>query len=251
MKDHPLLFSGPMVRAILDGRKTQTRRVMKPQPDPRETEFRFNADNGCWFGVCPRNPETGGPTRGRDFRSPYGVPGDRLWAKEAWAVRAASTGGSLSDCPGRRLGFCYRASGEQADEDGHVQIHQEVQVDRETQQKYRRLITEPNWRSARFMPKIACRLWLEVLRVWPERVQDISEADALAEGIRRFEYGTQYGTAHISIGYGTSRLALGAMAPTAANAFCRLWDSINAASGHPWANNDWVWAIEFKRINHA
>lgn len=80
MTEHPILFRDWQVRAAREGRMTQTRRVIKPQPDRRETEFRFADDPGMWFGICPRNSDNDGhPTRGDYFRCPYGKPGDTLW----------------------------------------------------------------------------------------------------------------------------------------------------------------------------
>lgn len=199
MKERPVLFSGPMVRAILEGRKTQTRRVMKPQP-VGETPFFDRWARGDWDS--------------RPF--PYGRPGDHLWVRETWA--------SVYDCP--ELPCCEDGSG-----------------------KHRRTIyraTEPHeidnfacsfscshdepgcasWRPSIHMPRWASRLTLEVTGVRVERLQDISEEDARAEG-----------------------LALeGLILPGhAAGCFSRLWDSINAKRAS-WASNPWVWVVSFRRV---
>ena len=167
MKERPIIFKGEMVKAILDGRKTQTRRVVKNVEDL--TVF-FRDDK---FG-CP-------------FKCPYGKPGDRLWVRETWADVNTSEGPAI----------CYRA-------DGDVQII---------------------WRSSIYMPRWASRITLKILDIRVERLQDISEKDAIAEGIQPSDYAK----------------------PKAA--FMRLWDSINAKKpGKSWKDNPWVWVIEFSRV---
>lgn len=159
MKERPILFSATMVRALLDSSKTQTRRVVKPQPpdttigittwyhpDPR-THFYAWTDNGegdvelaneGWCKPCP-----------------YGQPGDRLWVREAWSTHACFDSRSPSSMPGLRS-FHYWADG-----------------DRNTGKK----------RPSIHMPRWASRITLEIVSVRVERLQDISEADCWAEGI--------------------------------------------------------------------
>lgn len=187
-KERPILFSGEMVRAILDGRKTQTRRVMMPQPNPiTGTPVRGKVYTSGWF--------EDGPAPDYVYKlCPYGQTGDRLWVRETWA-----------DCdPIRFRADLFRGLWKDND-----------QV----------------WKPSIFMPRWASRITLEVLRVRVERVQDISEVDAKAEGVD---------------------LSCGPMVhsdyPNYKRTYHQLWDSINVKRGYPWASNPWVWVIEFRRL---
>jgi len=113
-----------------------------------------------------------------------------------------------------------------------------------------------SWIPAIHMPKWAVRIRREITGISIERVGDISEEDAIAEGVRAFEYGTEYDTDYggrehnenYSKMYGMERLAPGVMAFTAKDAFRRfLWDKLNAKRGYPWQENPWVWRIEWKK----
>ena len=196
MKERPILFSGPMVRAILEGRKTQTRRVVKPQPPTAFVTVRV--EDGTQFSWCLRNQSAFDlPESAADWltlRCPYGVPGDRLWVRETWG--SCTTNGTV--CSG------YRAD---------VALRPEIEagVDR--------------WRPSIHMPRWASRLLLEVKAVRVERLQEISEDDAFAEGISGGDWlGNPVGT------------------------YRELWDSINAKRGHSWESNPWVWVVEFERV---
>ncbi|MBE3120153.1 MAG: hypothetical protein IMZ50_15540 [Candidatus Atribacteria bacterium] len=189
MKDRPILFSGPMVLAILDGRKTQTRRVIKPQPP------------SYW----PKDPA--------GIRCPYGVPGDRLWVKEAFSKVP------LLD---ETMGAVYRADSEDPDD----QIQEGWQF-------------MGRWTSSRFMPKRYARIWMEVVSVRAQWVQNISDEDAMAEGVEADVYGEEIGIAPRRHGQ-SARIN-----------FMELWDSINSKRGFGWDTNPWTWAITFKRANSA
>jgi hypothetical protein len=200
IKERPILFNGAMVQAILNGTKTQTRRVIKPQPIwMGETTGQYWAwqRKGVFIPKYAVNS------------CPYGNPGDRLWVRETWAPVQACT----HNDPGSYAlasGAFYRAS------DGDM----EEQIDR--------------WRPSIHMPREASRITLEVKRVWVERVQNISEADAKREGwdMSNLPQGhADDGTYH------------------ARDWFQALWDSINAKRGYPWGDNPWVWCVEFKQIN--
>lgn len=165
MKERPIIFSGKMVRAILEGRKTQTRRVVKESKE-----------------------------------NPYGEVDDRLWVQETWAH--CRLGRDITDeyySESVEIGygdhFAYRADGE---DDCFV----------------------GNWRSPNSMPCEASRILLEITEKRVERLQDISEEDAIAEGIT--------GT-HV------------------VNDFIFRWDHI-AKTGEKWADNPWVWVIGFRRV---
>lgn len=153
MTERPILFSAPMVRAILGGAKTQTRRVMKPQPRP--------TDGWDWSWPLPgRNITAGTMNCWRDDQKPtlfpycpYGRPGDRLWVKETWAQ--VSTGEGTHS-------LVYRA-------DSEAQVR---------------------WRSSIFMPRWASRISLELTDIRVERLQAISDADCEIEGVRPSVDGT-------------------------------------------------------------
>jgi len=162
MKERPILFSAPMVRAILDGRKTQTRRAVKPQPVHMFGEG--NHSNYEWRGgvfaldMYPKNSLILN-------HCPYGQPGDRLWVREAWSHDAES----LEQC---------RASLEDAMGGGMYGPY------------YRATESAPDtlrWRPSIHMPRWASRIDLLITGVRVERLQDISTEDALAEGISRME----------------------------------------------------------------
>lgn len=144
----PILFNGDMVRAILDGRKTQTRRVMKPQPNP--------ITNGP---VDHLKIYTSGWMEGESApkyvleKCPYGQPGDLLYVKEAFAK-------NISGCPN---GITYRADHVNPRGDGPV--------------------NPIKWTSARFMPRSASRITLRIIDVRVQRVQEIGESDAMSEGV--------------------------------------------------------------------
>ena len=198
MRERPILFSGSMVRAILEGRKTQTRRVYKPRngfPRP-DGEILPDGTGSQWT-------EWG--------TSPYGAPGDRLYVREAHAIVPAT---AYAQSPG----VDYRRS-----PDGY-----EWAVYREGWTRCR----PGRWRPSIHMPRWASRILLEVTEVRVERVQEISEEDAQAEGIPERSPVPGPGA---QVGYARA-------------AFRELWDSINADRGHGWDANPWVWVVTFHRI---
>lgn len=214
-KERPILFSGSMVRAILEGRKSQTRRIVgaignfplvnlaeHPNPlSPGPYSGRFN-DSMSWG--WPRLEEgCHAPLGGWLEWCPYGVPGDRLWVRETWAVDAplAQVQRENEDMMGPS-GF------------GHGPYFRADPVHENAGLK---------WRPSIFMPRWACRLVLEVTAVRVERLQDISETDAKAEGVEPADCCLAY-----------------------YHGYSKLWDSINAKRA-PWASNPWVWAITFRR----
>lgn len=196
MKERPILFSGPMVRAILEGRKTQTRRVIKAKPPyeglvPGRCHW-SGTTFGWWHegGSCTCNPLT----------SPYGLSGDRLWVRETWQ-RAGQ--------PEERE-YLYRAD--------------PVFDGMEPQD------LAWSWKPSIHMPRWASRLTLEVASVRVERLQDISEEHAVAEGVSPIIHRER------------DDLSISSKAR-----FRQLWDSINGKK-HPWESNPWVWVVEFQRL---
>ena len=191
MKERPILFSEPMIRAILNGTKTQTRRVLKPQPTGWAGGPGVWLPNGKPAPLVPMD-DTVLPF-GRAIACPYGQPGDRLWVRETWA--------RIDGDRDERDAIAYRANGE-------------AQADR--------------WRPAIHMPRAASRITLEITSVRVERLQDISEADAIAEGTRG---------GHGSIpGYNHNA--------TPVEHYRSLWEFIKG----PWEANPWVWVVEFRRL---
>ncbi|MCC6454470.1 MAG: hypothetical protein IT328_05965 [Caldilineaceae bacterium] len=183
MTDRPIIFSAEMVRAILEGRKTQTRRVIKPQPD----HFHKFSD-----GIL--RPQIGL----REIECLY-KPGMTLWVREAF------TGDWRGNGQPSPTFINYRA-------------------DSEIPEQYS---SNAYWRSPIHMPRWASRITLEVVSVRVERVQDISDDDAVEEGVDR---------TNTSI-------------PTyAIQRYRKLWDTINAKRGYSWESNPWVWAITFRRL---
>ncbi len=208
MKERPILFSAPMVRAILSGQKTQTRRVVKPQPewtDPSTAWLNGDGHSGPgWYAHNADYPEEGSLF----YRCPYGQPGDRLWVRETF--QRFSDDGEIM----------YRA------DPVSFQAMNELKCDE---------CQEARWRPSIHMPRWASRILLEVASVRVERLNEISEADAIAEGVQPT---------------GGGRYWLGAEGLTprgaARDAYRDLWESINGAGA--WDKNPWVWVVEFKRI---
>lgn len=227
MKERPILFSAPMVRALLDGRKTQTRRIMKPQPEigahgtfhlPRyscssETAFREGAP---YFG-------------GHNFGKWYGDEGsDHLWVREAWRTYS-----SLDGIPPRNIehgaGIQYEARGT------NLAIGE-----------VNNLCGMGKLRPSMFMPRWASRIQLEITGVRAERLQDISEDDARHEGCL---------TEEAISGYDKSTIHIPKEIPDGNGYICwddckewyaYLWESINGNGS--WEINPWVWVIEFKVV---
>ena len=236
MKERPILFSGPLVRAILEGRKTQTRRVIKGIPDDA-TLVTLNAFDYAvtelagrvsWF--TPWADDLWPCAKGDAIACPYGQPGDRLWVREthAFADRLAA----LPSSEVARLGD--RRAWYRADLQGGGEYAGGEPV---------------RWRPSIHMPRWASRIDLEVTGVRVERVQDISEDDAKAEGVPGpVPFYPDEGFP-LSDGYpvrdddGES-----ALYPTAAAAFAELWEEINGSRGFGWESNPWVWVVEFRRV---
>jgi len=175
MKTRPVLFQTEMVRAILNDRKSITRRVIKPQP-----YILIGTQPDEWLAKYPE-------------LCPYGKAGDRLWVRECFAVEGSN--------------IWYRADG--TDHNGNVE--------------YPDGFTHiPKWKPSIHMPRKYSRLTLEITKVRVERVQEITEEDALKEGISEF---FKRGLATAQFGY--------------------LWDKMHGKK-YPWASNPWVWCVSFK-----
>lgn len=237
MKERPILFQGAMVRALLAGTKTQTRRLLKPQPElaiigdraadalrklqdagiaPKGEQPRWRWD-GCFY---PRWPNS------LHDLSPYGVPGDRLWVRETFKIRDYSCDEEPQEDGHECRDHCkqtyvyYRATprvGYRPKPDGARITY----LDEST------LLTEwyeRDWRPSIYLPRWASRITLEVTEVRVQRLQEISEEDARAEGVDWSMHGR-----------------------SGRDNFRDLWDAINGKRA-PWSSNPWLWVISFKRL---
>jgi hypothetical protein len=214
MTDRPIIFSAQMIRALLDGRKTQTRRVLKPQPV------------GCLAWVDP--PSGFYPSNKIWSRLPYD-PGDRLWVREAW-----HTARSLDAKSGKAIEAACLDAGYR-----HAWAPLQYEADGARNNWFRddwpECTEAGRYRHAPFMPRWASRLTLIVTDVRVQRLQDISEADARAEGLTWSDGNP------------------GPMGPTrmvveARDEFRHLWNSLHGPEA--WAANPWVVALTFTVNNH-
>ena len=246
MKERPILFTPENVRKILAEEKTQTRRVVNPQPQPPGV---LTQGDGNWRVLRPD-----GMTEVFDWHDcPYGSVGDRLWVKEAWRVGKPQDHRTPTEIwehlknIGKGITILYGAGGWRST----------APVER-TETKYPDNEPMPDWagikRSAMFMPRWASRITLEITDVRVERLQDISEEDAIAEGIHSDRvitgvhcYGGPPIEEHGDRFWPSKDDTREEGFEDAVSAYAALWDSINGEK-HPWANNDWVWAITFKQI---
>lgn len=211
-KERPILFSGPMVRAILEGRKTQTRRVVPVQPQSFGEPKWWEPD----FGFAGRPPSEEAYIAEAIKRCRYGQPGDRLWVRETFCA--------AHDIPGRVI-----TSGVTADNYGLVAFRATTKPDDACYIGEQRF----PWRPSIFMPRWASRITLEITEVRVERVQEISEDDIKAEGIT----------------LSPSELYPDINTPDKLRQQWEWgWDKLNAKRGYSWESNPWVWAISFKRI---
>lgn len=214
MSDKPIIFSAPMVRALLAGRKTQTRRVLKPQPE-------FRGGCGDWHDA----EEWGWETEDGDQLSVLDIApngyhrGDRLWVREAWRFDIEWDDCKPSDFD-RADAICYEADG-----------HHETRA-------WGHPFNLGRLRSPIHMPRWASRLTLTVTDVRVQRVQEISEADAVAEGIEQDPATMAFwGADGQGVGGATTLWAHASMA------FRDIWNSIHGPAA--WDANQWVCAISF------
>ncbi len=229
MKERPVIFNGEMVRAILDGRKTQTRRVMKVQPSEHFHPMNMSLEldySARWYtpGVVDKDgylqPATGQVfgVAGEDegYACPFGAAGERLWVRETWQGPLVDEE-HLEDYRAnadkfQTPEFCeYAADGgarpEFCDLDDNVR---------------------QGWRPSIHMPRWASRILLEITAVRVERLNDISEEDAKAEGVAPSQHIITPPEALYRVG------------------FLKLWQSIYGEES--WRANPWAWVIEFRRL---
>ncbi|WP_368818167.1 hypothetical protein [Klebsiella variicola] len=228
MTERGMIFNAEMVRAILDGRKTQTRRIMNVQPESNQfgllhiTSSTKRSDIGKYHWA--ESNATGNHVRSKLFSCPFGAVGDRIWVRETWGVvsheldedgriqpwtpdRPATAIHEMPFGNGYYSGHAiYAADGDftWGDDDGYED-------------------GRSCWKPSIHMPRAASRILLEITGVRVERLRSMSQDDARAEGV------------------------IAASGPMEAGlAFRELWDSIYGEES--WKANPWVWVIEFKRV---
>jgi len=236
MKERPILFSAPMVQALLTGRKTQTRRIIKPQPDHSQYhEFGgkliHESDHRmwCWKNVVVDNIWD---FPGNDDRkelaaaSPYGVPGDQLWVRETW------TSAYQNGCFGTAMRADNSFSQGKRMHPKGPHFHA------------KELGEHVRWRPSIFMPRWASRISLDFVEVRVQRLQEISEEDCIAEGVERWVVGDGWREYGLSA---KDEAVCGPPMPTAKDSYRTLWESINGPGS--WSANPFVWALTFKEVS--
>lgn len=223
-KERPILFSGPMVRAILDGKKTQTRRVVKwpkaaPDQDPDYPHEIVKNDWPEWH-----HNDGWGIVRERKLRCPYGRPGDTLWVRETWQQYQQGPGNrrAVVDTPFEGAPTIYAADSQDYE--------------------------PPRWRPSIHMPRWASRLTLRITDVRVERLNEISIGDIEDEGVGEMIEdpdsipGEAFARAeHAMIG------GVSVGPDPVVHGFAALWDSINAKT-YPWESDPWVWCVTFEPL---
>jgi hypothetical protein len=239
MAEKPMLFNTQMVQAILDGRKTMTRRVVADKFDPANWDWDIQ-DKG--FGPFIED-KYGDPIEVKTL-CPYGVPGDRLYVRETWRI------GAWAENPGR-ISVDYKADGyirrEWLDvedperferywiQSTHDAEKAGLKFDLDGQYHWEPGKAPTRWRPSIFMPKEAARIWLTVTDVRVERLQEITTDEAKAEGA------LQPGVIP------SNTLVHNTEGTIPRTNFKILWDSLNASRGFSWEQNPWVWVVSFKR----
>lgn len=202
MKERPIIFSAPMVRAILSGAKTQTRRIVK-----NAHMMTVDGELGPIAALCP-----------------FGQPGDRLWVRETFA-RVCTQGMRYVE---------YKADRSLADFDGYDNP------------------AGGRWRPSIHMPRLASRITLEISGVRVERLHDISEADAVAEGMQPGDdewHHTANGEAVLLDKYGWLAPESLTRHNAPSHAFREHWQRLHGPDS--WEANTWVWVIDFKKLEQA
>lgn len=230
MNEKPILFKGDMVRAILEGRKTKTRRIipeslmqcLSPEDEPEK-----------FVEWCR-----------------YGQVGDRLWVRETWRIVGWTEDGDwcIEYKDGSEHWF---DSVQDIDEDTSIRYWEQctddcikAQISEDENGDFRFDDQHPcptRWRPSIFMPRWASRITLEIVTVRVERLQEITVTDVLAEGIKQTEPDSFY----LAPLDGVPDFPWTQAIP----AFASLWNSINEKRGYGWDTNPWVWVIEFKKID--
>lgn len=251
MNERPIHFMDPMIRALLYQQKTQTRRLIKPQPDDPGT---FGLSPIWGHGVKDGNftihaaTNESGQRADRYIRCPYGATGDRLWVREAWAHVPASAY-NLAHVP-------HRFHPDNSDpRSGSVAVYRTGWS----------RCKPGRWKPATYMPRWASRITLEITDVRVECVQEISETDALAEGAIWWVQDEKLGPISsdnredLWCRYAKRRTDPDSGVATHRAAFAMLWDHIQGAdfwdtpaeAPTGWVANPWCWAITFRPVEQS
>lgn len=220
----PILFSGPMVQAILDGKKTQTRRVIRPQPYCSSEMVTRGAYFDAYNGVPQWNwwTEDGRLCNGQTIVDcPFGTIGSKLWVKETWRVYDKYDDIKPTELPDN-IPVEYKFPPTKG---AYIPGH------------------DGRWRPSIFMQKRFSRIKLEITGLRAERLQDISEDDIWSEGLDKDAYDEWLDDA-MSVGVPNG---VGVSYTKPRDLFRELWDGINYERA-PWESNPWVWKIEFRRV---
>ena len=231
-KARPIIFSGPMISAILQGTKTQTRRIVQGVSNQRAASY-YIQDNRWWS----EDWEKSGCRNTIDC--PYGEPGELLWCRETGGVHTRSAGGSKTPRPGGWLGLGYKADG--LGEGSILDVDMEhtywvkppdplYKGGTDLWIHYREKTRWQKWLSPLHMPRWASRLHLFIEEIRIERLQDITEADAIAESIQPYHRKCTSNEPGCTV--------------SAKARYARLWDQINGERAS-WASNPWVWKLTF------
>ena len=231
IKETPILFKTPMVEAILSGQKTQTRRIITPQPPEEAVHFTFNKEDGYWFYFTPAAGDLWPCTKDERLTCPYGRPGDQLWVRETWRT---------SEDEGWIKGYSFLASINE--DDGFIE-HQPGNKKRDSWWEIAWIKHRSKWRPSIFMPRWVSRIQLRITDIRVEKLQDLRQRDAMAEGSAPEE----------KIIHGSDVVYCKKAIPKATElksenyigGFQKLWDSLNKKRGYSWESNPWVWVIEF------
>ena len=225
LRTRPIIFSGDMVLAILEDRKTQTRRVIKPQPYTEHADvavgFHWGETLEFHWDKTERISELiAEPNDMLEF-CPYGIPGDKLWVRETFKHRWAGRDGIQGP------GIEYKADGAVYGRPQANNIH------------------DKHWRPSTNMSRWASRLTLQIIDVRVEKLQEILYEDAVVEGIEKHRLATKNYNYWINYHPNYSSGLVHAQA-----SFHTLWDySINKKHEHRWGANPWVWVLEFEVVD--
>lgn len=229
MKERGMIFNAEMVRAILDGRKTQTRRIMNVQPESNQfgllhiTSSTKRSDIGKYHWA--ESNATGNHVRSKLFSCPVGAVGDRIWVRETWSSDFANY------YPNDRVWYA-------ADNNRRLDI-EVVDGVRGIYSPESDVHVPFRWRPSIHMPRWASRILLEITNVGVQRLQDISSGDAVREGICQLPASGRY-----CISPGDQYF--GGASHSAKEVYSWLWSSIYGEES--WKANGWVWVISFKRV---
>jgi len=240
--DRPIIFSAPMIRALLEGRKTQTRRMLKCRKGVTLADFEQGEPHASGIGNWMRLDR-------EKIQEPRFKAGDRLWVRENWRVGAWDEDDgciAVDYCDGPRREWLEIPDDYDGEKFNRLWIStcdelsaKGIDTDKDGKYHWKPGASPCRWRPSIHMPRWASRLTLIVEGVKIERLQEISEADAVAEGIRETEAPAKDGMRHFGID-GPGGL------PTARLAFFELWTAINGAESY--RANPWVAAISFRVV---